>query len=43
MTMNFRVADPKALTGFAPGQRVAFQFTVEGGMSATVTHLSKVQ
>ena len=43
MTMNFTLADPKAVTGFAPGQRVAFHFTVEGGMSATVTHLSKVQ
>jgi Cu/Ag efflux protein CusF len=43
MTMNFTLADPKAAAGFAPGQKVAFHFTVEDGMTATVTHLSKVQ
>jgi Cu/Ag efflux protein CusF len=43
MTMNFTLADPKSVAGFASGQRVAFHFTVESGMTATVTHLSKVQ
>jgi len=43
MTMNFTLADPKAVAGFSPGQRVAFHFTVEGGMTATVRHLSKLQ
>jgi Cu(I)/Ag(I) efflux system protein CusF len=43
MTMNFTLADPNAAAGFAPGQKVTFHFTVEGGMTATVTHLSKVQ
>ena len=43
MTMNFTLADPKLAAGFAPGEKVAFHFTVEGGMNATVTRLSKVQ
>jgi Cu/Ag efflux protein CusF len=43
MTMNFTLADSKAAAGFEPGQKVAFHFTVKGGMTATVTHLSKVQ
>lgn len=43
MTMNFTLADPKAAAAFAPGEKVAFHFTVERGMTATVTHLSKVQ
>jgi Cu/Ag efflux protein CusF len=43
MTMNFTLADPKSVAGFTPGQRVVFHFTVESGMTATVTHLSKVE
>jgi hypothetical protein len=43
MTMSFTLANPRSAASFAPGQRVAFHFTVEGGMTATVTHLAKVQ
>jgi Cu/Ag efflux protein CusF len=43
MTMSFTLADPKAATGLAPGQRVAFDFTVEGGMTATVTRLTRAE
>ena len=43
MTMNFTLADPKSVADFAPGQRVAFEFTVQGGMTATVTHLSRAE
>ena len=43
MTMNFTLADPKSVADFTPGQRVAFHFTVEGGMTATVTRLSKAE
>jgi hypothetical protein len=42
MTMNFTLADPKATAGFALGQKVAFDFVVEDGMTATVTRLSKM-
>jgi Cu/Ag efflux protein CusF len=43
MTMNFTLADPASAAGFAPGERVAFHFTVEGGMTATVTQIAKIE
>ncbi len=42
MTMNFYLADANAVAGFSPGQRVVFHFTVQGGMTATVTRLSRL-
>ena len=43
MTMNFKLADPHSGAGLSPGERVEFHFTVEHGMTATVTHLAKLQ
>jgi Cu/Ag efflux protein CusF len=43
MTMSFKLADPKAAEDIAPGQRVDFHFTVEGGMNATVTYIEPVK
>lgn len=42
MTMGFKLADPKAAEGLAPGQRVDFHFTVESGMNATVTYIAPI-
>ena len=36
MTMSFRLADPDAAAELAPGQRVEFRFTTEGGGTVTV-------
>lgn len=43
MTMSFKLADPKAAADLLPGQRVDFQFTIEGGMSATVTKITRAE
>jgi Cu/Ag efflux protein CusF len=43
MTMTFKLADPKAAPDISPGQKIAFRFTVQGGMSATVTSIKKVE
>jgi len=43
MTMSFKLADPNAAAGLAPGQHVEFHFTIESGMSATVTHISPAE
>jgi len=40
MTMSFKLADPSAAEDLTAGQRVEFQFTIESGMSATVTEIS---
>ena len=43
MTMSFKLADADHVRDLSPGQRVEFQFAVEGGMNATVTHLAKIE
>jgi Cu/Ag efflux protein CusF len=43
MTMNFKVANPSAVSGIEPGQRVDFRFTIAGGMDATVTEIKRVE
>jgi len=43
MTMTFKLSDPGAVQALEPGQRIRFEFTIEGGMSATVTKISAVQ
>ena len=43
MTMSFTLADPEAAADLRPGQKVAFQFTIQGGMSATVTEISPAE
>ena len=44
MTMTFKLANPAAVPAdVAPGQKVAFRFTIEGGMSATVTSIKKAE
>jgi Cu(I)/Ag(I) efflux system membrane fusion protein len=43
MTMSFKLADSGAARAVEPGQRVRFEFTIETGMSATVTKISAVQ
>lgn len=40
MTMSFKLADPAAVPEMQPGQRIKFQFTIQGGMVATVTKIT---
>ena len=35
MTMSFKLADPSAVPELAPGQRIEFRFTTEGGGTVT--------
>lgn len=39
MTMSFKLAEPTAAEGVEPGQRINFDFTIQGGMAATVTRI----
>ena len=41
MTMSFKLSDPNAAPTLTPGQKVEFHFTIESGMSATVTQISR--
>jgi Cu/Ag efflux protein CusF len=41
MTMSFKLANPSIAAGFEPGQRVEFHFTIESGISATVTKMTE--
>ena len=43
MTMNFKLADSKMADALKPGQRVKFQFTIQGGMDATVTRITSME
>lgn len=43
MTMSFKLEDPGAASGVAPGQRVEFRFTIQSGMDATVTDIERVE
>lgn len=43
MSMTFKLANPSAVRGIEPGQRVDFKFTIAGGMDATVTELEPVE
>ena len=43
MTMSFKLANPSSASGIEPGQRVDFQFTIAGGMDATVTEIKRVE
>jgi Cu(I)/Ag(I) efflux system membrane fusion protein len=43
MTMTFKLADPSLAANVAPGAAVEFHFTIESGMSATVTRLSPAE
>jgi Cu(I)/Ag(I) efflux system membrane fusion protein len=38
MTMDFKLADPAAIPELAPGQRIEFSFTTEGG--GTITRIA---
>lgn len=40
MTMSFKLSNPSAAPNLTPGQKVEFHFTIESGMSATVTQIS---
>jgi len=40
MTMSFELADPNAAADLKAGQHVKFQFTIQSGMSATVTRIA---
>ena len=40
MTMSFKLADPAEAANLKPGDRVDFHFTIESGMSATVTQIT---
>jgi len=42
MTMGFKLENPESARAREPGQRIRFEFTIEGGMSATVTNIEKV-
>ena len=39
MTMSFKLSDPNMAPSLTPGQKIEFHFTVESGMSATVTRI----
>jgi Cu/Ag efflux protein CusF len=41
MTMSFKLADPSAVPELAPGQRVEFSFTTDGG--GTVTRIAPAE
>ena len=43
MSMSFKLANPSSVSGIEAGQRVEFQFTVAGGMDATVTEIKRVE
>jgi Cu(I)/Ag(I) efflux system membrane fusion protein/Cu(I)/Ag(I) efflux system protein CusF len=44
MTMTFKLPNPAAVPAdVVAGQKVAFKFTIEGGMSATVTSIKKAE
>jgi Cu/Ag efflux protein CusF len=43
MSMTFKLANPSAVSGIEPGQRVDFKFTIAGGMDATVTEIKRVE
>jgi Cu/Ag efflux protein CusF len=43
MTMSFKLANPSSASSIVPGQRVEFQFTIAGGMDATVTEIKRVE
>ena len=43
MTMSFKLADPAAVPDVQPGQRIKFQFTIQGGMAATVTKITPAE
>lgn len=43
MSMSFKLANPSSVSGIEAGQRVEFQFTVAGGMDATVTDIKRVE
>ena len=42
MTMAFKLADPDSAQALEPGQRIRFEFTIEGGMSASVTKIERI-
>lgn len=43
MTMSFKLGDPGAAANLVPGQKVDFRFTIENGMSATVTRIEPAE
>ena len=43
MTMGFKLHDPESARALEHGQRIRFEFTIEGGMSATVTKLEAIE
>jgi Cu(I)/Ag(I) efflux system membrane fusion protein len=43
MTMSFKLANPASVTELSPGERVQFRFTIESGMNATVTEITRAQ
>jgi Cu/Ag efflux protein CusF len=43
MTMSFKLANPNSTPVLEPGQRIRFEFTIESGMSATVTRISAIE
>jgi Cu(I)/Ag(I) efflux system membrane fusion protein len=43
MTMSFKLADPSAAANLAAGQKVEFHFTIQSGMSATVTKITPAE
>jgi Cu/Ag efflux protein CusF len=41
MSMTFKLANPSSASGIESGQRVDFEFTIAGGMDATVTEIKR--
>ena len=42
MTMSFKLANPDSARSLQPGQRIRFEFTIQSGMSATVTTIEAI-
>jgi Cu/Ag efflux protein CusF len=43
MTMAFKLADPDSARSLTTEQRIRFEFTIEDGMSATVTRIEAIE
>jgi Cu(I)/Ag(I) efflux system membrane fusion protein len=42
MRMDFKLADPATAADLKAGERVDIHFTIESGMSATITHIARI-
>ena len=43
MTMDFKLAQPVEVANLKPGDRVDIHFTIENGMTGTITHIAAIE